>query len=390
MPTTIYCDNAATSYPKPQTVYDAVLDYMKNIGASPGRSSHTLAVRASRVLFEAREACGRLLSVRDSSRIVFTRGATESLNLALFGLLKDGGRVAVTSMEHNSVMRPLRRLSEAGHVEVIVVPCDPTGSIDFDAYERIMKTGVTCAVVNHASNVCGTIQPIERLSAVAKANGALFIVDGAQSVGGLPIDVRAMGIDLLAFSGHKSLFGPQGIGGLYIKEGIDFPPLMYGGTGSRSDSDEQPDFLPDKFESGTLNGPGIAGLAAGIDFVLQTGIDTIREHGRALTSRFLGNLLDYGDRITFFGPKDPRAMLPTVSLSIKGIDAGWAARKLNDEFGICLRTGLHCAPNAHRTIGTFPHGTLRLSFGFFNTPEKIDLVADALRSICSLTTSRQT
>jgi cysteine desulfurase / selenocysteine lyase len=382
MPNIIYCDNAATSYPKPPAVYDAVLDFMKNVGGSPGRSSHALAVKASRVVFDAREACSRLFNVTDSSRIIFTRGATESINLALFGLLRDGDRVVVTALEHNSVMRPLRHLSRTKGIRVDVVPCSAQGLIDLDAFERTMKTGAGLAIINHASNVCGTIQPIEHLGAVARANGALFMVDAAQTAGALPIDVRAMGIDLMAFSGHKSLFGPQGVGGLFIREGITCTPLIFGGTGSGSDSDEQPDFMPDKFESGTLNGPGIAGLAAGIDFITKTGIDAIQEHGKELTGRFLAQLANDSDVITVLGPKDPTAMLPTISLSMSGADAGEVARKLNDEFGLCLRVGLHCAPQAHRTLGTFPKGTLRLSFGYLNTIEEIDRIVVALRLVC--------
>jgi cysteine desulfurase / selenocysteine lyase len=380
----IYCDNAATTFPKPEKVRDAVLDFMTNIGGSPGRSSHALAVKASAVLFEAREACGRLFNAPDSRNIVFTAGATESLNLALFGILNAGDRVVVTSMEHNSVMRPLRRLAQVKNIEVIVVPCDPRGLIDLDAFERAMKRDVACAVVNHASNVCGTIQPLERLGALTRSGGALFLVDCAQTAGVVPIDVRALGIDLLAFSGHKSLYGAQGAGGLYIKEGVDCAPLKYGGTGSRSDSDEQPDFLPDKFESGTLNGPGIAGLRAGIDFVLQTGIDAILEHGNRLVRRLFDQLRTCGDKISIFGPDDPAHMVPNVSFVIKGVDPGIIERRLIDEFNICLRTGLHCAPLAHRTLGTFPQGTLRLSFGFFNTLAEVDAVAKALQSMCHL------
>ena len=380
----VYCDNAATTFPKPKKVRDAVLDFMENIGGSPGRSFHAPAVKASSVLFEAREACSRLFNVPDSSRIVFTSGATESINLALSGTLNAGDRVAVTSMEHNSVMRPLRRLSQTKNIGVIVVPCDSQGFIDLDAFRRTLKTGVKCVIVNHASNVCGAIQPLEHLGVIARAQGAIFMVDCAQTAGIIPIDVQAIGIDMLAFSGHKCLYGPQGAGGLYIKEGIDCTPLKYGGTGSRSDSDEQPDFLPDKYESGTLNGPGIAGLRAGIDFVLKKGISVIRDHGSRLMLRLFDQLHKCGDAISIAGPKDPAAALPIVSFLIRDADSGLVERRLFDEFGICLRTGLHCAPNAHRTLGTFPRGTLRLSFGFFNTLAEVDHIAKAVRSLCHI------
>ena len=378
----IYCDNAATTFPKPPAVYEAVLDFMKNIGASPGRSSHSLAIKASTVVFETREQCARLFNIADSRRVVFTSNATDALNLALLGLLGPGDRVAVTSMEHNSVMRPLRHLAQTSHVDVVTIPCGRDGLIDVDAFERILKTGVKCAVVNHGSNVCGAIQPIEKLGAVARANKAMFLVDAAQTAGMVPIDVKEMCIDLLAFSGHKDLYGPQGIGGLFIHERITLRPLTFGGTGSRSDSDEQPDFLPDAFETGTLNGPGIAGLGAGVSFVTQKGIDVLRDHGKDLLKHFFEAVRPVADKITVFGPGDPREMLPTVSLIINGLDSGIVARKLNDEFGICCRMGLHCAPNAHRTLGTFPQGTLRFSFGFFNTHDNIDAVARAI-SLCS-------
>jgi len=374
----IYCDNAATTFPKPQAVYDAVIDFMKNIGASPGRSSHSLAIKASTIVFETREQCARLFNIPDSRRVVFTSNATDALNLALLGLLGPGDRVAVTSMEHNSVMRPLRHLAQTSHVDVVTIPCGRDGMIDVDAFERIVKTGAKCAVVNHGSNVCGAIQPIEKLGAIARANKAMFMVDAAQTAGMVPIDVKEMCIDLLAFSGHKDLYGPQGIGGLFIKEGINLRPLTFGGTGSRSDSDEQPDFLPDAFETGTLNGPGIAGLGAGITFVTQKGIAALRDHGRDLLKHFFEAIRPAADTITVFGPGDPEKMLPTVSLVINGLDSGIVARTLNDQFGICCRTGLHCAPNAHRTLGTFPQGTLRFSFGYFNTHEDIDAVARAI------------
>jgi len=374
----IYCDNAATTFPKPPAVYDAVLDFMKNTGASPGRSGHSLAIKASHIIFETRELCARLFNISNSSRIVFTSNATEALNMALFGLLKPGDRVAVSGMEHNSVMRPLRSLKETIGLDIIIIPCNRRGLLDINEFERAVKTGLRCVVVNHASNVCGTIQPIDRLGAIARANNALFIVDAAQTAGAVPIDVKEMSIDLLAFSGHKSLYGPQGTGGLFINEGIELRPLKFGGTGSGSDSDEQPDFLPDHYESGTLNGPGIAGLGAGISFVMNKGIQTIHDHGAGLLTCLNEGLRCIKDKINVFGPGDPHTMLPTFSFTVKGIDSGLVGRRLNDEFGICGRIGLHCAPNAHRTLGTFPQGTIRLSFGFFNTENEIDAVAKAI------------
>jgi cysteine desulfurase / selenocysteine lyase len=374
----IYFDNATTTFPKPTSVYESVLDFMQTIGASPGRSSHNLAHKASIAVFETREKCALLFNIADAGRIVFTANATESINLALFGILQKGDRVIVSAMEHNSVMRPLRRLTLTRGIDVSVVPCDPNGLLEMDKFERIVTQGIKMVVINHASNVNGTIQPLERIGALTKANDVLFLADCAQSAGICPLDVAAANIDLLAFSGHKCLYGPQGTGGLYIKDGLDFPPLKFGGTGSKSDSDEQPDFLPDKFESGTLNGPGIAGLGAGIDFVLQKGTDALQNHGRACTARFCDALREAGDAIRIVGFSDVQKIIPVVSCTANGLDAGALARKLNDQFGICCRPGLHCAPNAHRTLGTFPQGTIRFSFGAFTTFEEIDVLTSAL------------
>lgn len=379
---TLYCDNAATTFPKPRTVIDAVLDYMRNTGASPGRSAHHLALKASRSIFEVREKLALLFNVTDPSRIIFTSNATEGLNTGILGMLSAGDRVAVTRMEHNSVMRPLGFLARERGVEVSVVQGDKNGDLDIDEFEHIVKTGVRLAVVNHGSNVCGTIAPIRRLGAIARAHGAAFMVDAAQTAGTVPIDVQSMNIDMLAFSGHKGLYGPAGTGGLYIRDGLNVRPLKYGGTGSDSVSDKQPGFCPDKYESGTLNGPGIAGLGAGIDFIAQQGMEAIRDHGTKLIEYFLEKLRDI-DAITVIGPNDPDAMLPTVSITVHRIDQGIMARRLNNEFGICIRTGLHCAPNAHRALGTFPRGTIRFSFGFFNTLEDIDTIIVALKATLS-------
>lgn len=378
----LYCDNAATSFPKPPAVYEAVLHYMQHIGASPGRSSHTLTQKANHIIFNTREKCSALFNAEDSSRIVFTSNATESINYALFGLLKPGDRVAVTTMEHNSIMRPLRFLQQERHIKVIPIPCTLQGRIDLEALNAVLKTGIQLVVVNHASNVCGTIQPLDAIGADVHAHRALLMVDAAQSAGLIPIDVQAMNIDLLAFSGHKALYGPQGTGGLYIRNGLALQPLKYGGTGSRSDSDEQPDFMPDSFECGTLNGPGIAGLGAGIDFILQQGLLSIRRHGIRLTEHFIEAVRGLPG-IHLHGTNDPYSMVPTLSLTVNNRDPAYLARRLNDDFGICCRMGLHCAPQAHRTLGTFPNGTLRVSFGWFNTQEDVETVAASLQASIS-------
>ena len=376
----IYLDNAATSFPKPAAVYEAMQGFLVNIGASHGRSTHRLAVQASRIVFQTREKIAELFNISDSSRIIFTSNATESINLALFGLLKNGDKVLATSMEHNAVMRPLRYLQKQRSIEISIVKCDPEGNLALPEFEKALKQGIKVVVINHGSNIIGTIFPLGELIMLIKKYGALVLVDAAQTAGACRIDVEKEKIDLLAFSGHKSLFGPQGTGGLYIREGLDVKPLKYGGTGSNSESDEQPDFLPDKYESGTLNSPGIAGLGAGVSYVLQQGIDNIFQHGVNLTRRLLDSFREI-KKLRIYGPKRPEQTLPMVSINIEGLDSADVARVLNDEFDIYTRIGLHCAPLAHRTIGTFPKGTLRISFGYFNTDKDVDNVIKAFRKI---------
>ena len=282
----IYCDNAATSFPKPRFVPEAMIDFMSRIGASPGRSTHTLGLRASRAIFDVREKISAFFNVRDSSRMAFCGNATEAINTAILGVLSPHDRVVVSALEHNSVMRPLGFLAKDRNITVTVAPCDEFGMTDPERFERTLKSGVKLAVVNHGSNVSGSVAPVEVLGKIARSHGAVFMVDSAQTAGIIPIDVEAMNIDVLAFSGHKSLYGPMGVGGLYVREGISVRPLKYGGTGSNSDSDDQPEFSPDIYESGTLNAPGIAGLGAGLDFVLSEGFERIQSHGFVLAQRF--------------------------------------------------------------------------------------------------------
>lgn len=374
----IYFDNACTSFPKPPAVVDAIRDCLLNTGSSPGRSGHRLALEASRLVFEAREKLSRLFNISRSERIVLTYNATEALNLAIMGLLAEGDHVITPSMEHNSVMRPLKYLLGKGVIELTVVPCSAEGHIDLDALKRSIKENTRLIAVNHASNVVGTIASLEDIGRLS--GGIPFLVDVAQSAGALPIDVVAMGIDLLAFTGHKSLYGPQGTGGLFVREGINPKPLRRGGTGSKSESWDHPDFLPDKYECGTPNTPGIAGLGEGVRFVLDKDVDAIRQHEMMLTRSLLEGLEDIGE-INVYGPKNPREQTPTVSINIEGKEPSEVGYRLDREFDIMTRVGLHCNPGAHKTIGTFPRGTVRLSMGYFNTREEVDQVLEALRTI---------
>jgi len=378
----IYLDNAATSYPKPDCVLKAMRDYFEKIGVNAGRSAYQRSQQASRLVFETRESVANLIGVKDSSRIIFTQNATESLNLAILGLpFKEGDSIITSSIEHNSVMRPLRYLEKTKKLKINVIRCSSTGQLNLNDLRSKITKKTRLIVVNHASNVIGTILPIKEIGEIARANNIPLLVDAAQSIGYLPIDVNENCINLLAFSGHKKLLGPQGIGCLYIKEGIELRPLKFGGTGSNSEADTQPDFLPDKYESGTLNLPGIAGLEAGIGYVLNRGIKSIRHHIQNLTNMLIEQLGKI-DNITVYGTKDAELQVGVVSININGKDPSEVGDMLDKKYNIAVRVGLHCSPHTHRTIETFPKGTVRISPGLFNTNEDIDKLCEAL---CQLT-----
>ena len=375
----IYLDNAATSWPKPDTVHEAMLGYMRDVGANPGRSGHRLANEAERIRLDAREAIAELFGVKDPMRVVFAYNATTALNLAICGLLPPGAHAVTTGMEHNAVMRPLRALEQQG-VSVSVVPCEPDGTLDPQALGEHIRPQTRLIVANHASNVCGTVLPIREMGATARRHGIPFLVDAAQTGGCWPIDLRADNIDLLAFSGHKGLLGPTGTGGLAIHDDFDIdrlPALVCGGTGSRSEHEQQPDFLPDKYEGGTPNIVGLAGLAASVRYVLDRGVDRICEHERSLTRRLIDDLSSIAG-LRLIGTRDASRQTAAVSFTIDGQSAGEIARVLDERFGIMCRPGLHCAPRAHRTLGTLPEGTVRLSPGAFSTAQEIDQTVEAV------------
>jgi cysteine desulfurase family protein len=374
----IYFDNACTSFPKPPAVVEAMNHFLLHIGSSPGRSAHRLALEAGRRVFEARESLAQLLNVARSERLIFTSNATEALNLAITGFLTEGDHVVVPSMEHNSVMRPLNHLVKRGLVDLSIIPCSKEGYIDLEALKRAIKKNTRLIVINHASNVMGTIAPLEEIRGLT--GDIPLLVDAAQTAGAISIDVERWGIDLLAFTGHKSLYGPQGSGGLYVREGIDLKPLRRGGTGSKSESWDHPDFLPDKYECGTPNTPGIIGLGEGVRFVLKQGIDRIRKHELELTTSLLAGLVEI-DGVIVYGPKEPDEQVATISISVKGKEASEVGYRLDREFNTMTRIGLHCNPGTHRAMGTFPHGTVRLSMGYFNTHEEVARVVEAVREI---------
>ncbi|MDI6756306.1 MAG: aminotransferase class V-fold PLP-dependent enzyme, partial [Thermodesulfobacteriota bacterium] len=320
-----------------------------------------------------------LFGVKDSSRVIFGLNATEAINQGLQGLLNPGEHVITSSMEHNSVMRPLRALEREG-VKLTVIPCSPEGFLDPNDVGQAIRKNTKMVIVNHGSNVTGTIQPLEEIGNTCRNHNLLFLVDAAQTAGAIPIDAGQQKIDLLAFTGHKALFGPQGTGGLIIGERVDekkIVPLKRGGTGSRSESEEHPDFLPDLGESGTPNGVGLAGLLAGLKFILETGVEKIRDHELRLTERLLRGLLKIPGVIVY-GPQDPGKQCATVSFNIKGRAPSEISLRFDEEFGILCRVGLHCAPSAHKTIGTFPEGTVRFGLSYFNSEEEVDRALQAV------------
>nr|HPI92568.1 aminotransferase class V-fold PLP-dependent enzyme [Deltaproteobacteria bacterium]HPR54664.1 aminotransferase class V-fold PLP-dependent enzyme [Deltaproteobacteria bacterium] len=374
-------DNAASSWPKPEAAIEAVERALRDTAANPGRSGHSLSVEAARIIADARQETAALFGAADPLRIVFTKNATEALNIVINGLLGPGDHVITSSMEHNSVMRPLSVAHRRG-VSVSTVPCSKTGELDPGDVRKAFTKDTRLIVLTHASNVAGTVMPVAEVGAIARAEGIPFCMDAAQTAGCLPIDVDAMDVDLLAFTGHKSLYGPQGTGGLFVREGLEerISPLMTGGTGSASEHEEQPLFMPDKYEAGTPNTPGIAGLLAGVRFVASQGVAAIRRHESALVSMLLEGLGAIPG-VHIHGPADPGKGIAVVSFTIDGMDASEIAFRLDDGYGIMSRPGLHCAPSAHRTLGTFPGGTVRLGIGYFNTETHIRSALEAVSSI---------
>lgn len=378
----IYLDNAATSWPKPPEVLKAMTDVLEHAGGNPGRSGHQLSIKAARVMYDAREDIARFFNVPDPTRIIFTSNATHSMNIVLKGLLKPGDRVVASSMEHNAVMRPLRSLEKSG-LTIDIVPCASDGSLDINDIARAVKSDTRLVVIVHASNVAGTILPVAEAASIAHKAGALLLVDAAQTAGVIPIDVKKFGIDFLAFTGHKGLQGPPGIGGLIISDRVDasqIEPLIRGGTGSQSELEEQPEYIPDKFESGTPNIVGIAGLRAGINWVMNKDIETIRAQEKELIGALIDGLSNIAG-IKVYGTLDPEKTVAIVSFTVTNRPVSEIGLKLDENHGILARIGLHCAPAAHKTIGSFPEGTVRLAPGVFTTADDIDKSIRAIAKV---------
>lgn len=377
----IYFDNAATTWPKPEPVFQAMEHCMRYAGANPGRGGHKMAIEAARILHRVRENLAKLFNISNPLQIVLTSNATEALNLGIKGLLQPGDHVITTSMEHNAVARPLHLLSSRG-VEVTKVQADTTGYVTAQDIEKAIKSNTKAVVMTHASNVVGTLMPIAEVGRMTAARGIKLVVDAAQSAGIYDIDVQAMNIDLLAFPGHKGLLGPQGTGGLYIAPGIELQPLKEGGTGSNSETLEQPDIIPDRFESGTPNTVGFAGLNAGLEYLFEVGIENIRAHEEKLTAAFLAGLAQIPG-VEIYGPNDAQRQAAVVAFNLSQSDSSEVGFVLDRVFDIACRSGLHCAPEAHRTMGTCEKGVVRFSFAYSNTLDEIEQGLEALRKVAA-------
>lgn len=381
----LYLDNAATTFPKPPAVAQAVYDYMTGSGANINRGCYSAAYAVEEQVLETRQLLCELFHGPDCRNVVFTKNITESLNVLLKGFLRPGDHVLTSSVEHNAVMRPLVQMEKAG-VSFTRVPCDGQGRLDVDSLEHGLRPNTRLVVMTHASNVCGTVLPIARVGRFCLEHGLRFFVDSAQTAGVLEIDMAAAHIDALAFTGHKGLLGPQGTGGFVLADGLaaEIEPLLSGGTGSLSHTEDVPDFLPDRFEPGTLNLPGILGLRQGLLFLRETGLAAVRNHEKALAQRFREGLRPLEDagllRVLAGGAGVER--VGVVSVQTLRQELSQAAFDLDDRFGIQTRVGLHCAPAAHKTLGSYPTGSIRFSFGWYNTQEQTDRTLSALAEVC--------
>lgn len=377
----IYLDNASTSFPKAPTVATAMSDYITNRGININRGSYALAYDVEDTIYTTRQRLNTLFNGHDPSHVVFTQNVTMSLNMVIKGLLKAGDHVLVSSMEHNAVMRPLTQLLDKG-ITFDIIPCDKTGSIQLESMDSLIRPNTVAMIINHASNVCGTIQPLESIGPICKAHSLQFIVDAAQTAGVIPIDVKACHIDALCFTGHKGLLGPQGIGGIILTKEMaqTLTPLIAGGTGSFSHLETMPTHMPDAFEAGTLNLPGIIGLNEGLAYIESQGMENIHNHELALTQSFLEGLQSI-DGINIVGKQNIQDRTAVVSITIDGMDPASIAYELESNYHIMTRVGLHCAPRAHQTLETYPEGTVRFSFGYANTHKDVETALSALHRI---------
>ena len=373
----VFLDNAATSWPKPEMVYQAIERFMRQVGATPGRGGHRREEEALRIMDEARAALAQLFRAPDPQRVAFTMNATQAINVALKGLLRPGDHVVTSSIEHNAMWRPLKAL-EARGVQVTAVRCAPDGTLDPAGVEAVLRPNTRLVAMLHASNVLSVILPIAEVGQIAQRHGIPLLVDAAQTAGAYPIDVQAMQIDLLAFAGHKGLYGPHGTGGLVVRPGIRLETWVEGGSGSESEPETMPEALPLRLEAGTQNAAGVAGLLAGVQFVLEQGVEQIRAHEMAMTELLLQALQELPG-LTVLGPSDLAQRTAVVSITVEDYFPEQLAAVLDKVFDVATRAGLHCAPQAHRTAGTLECGALRFSPGYFTTADEIQYTVESLR-----------
>lgn len=378
----IYLDNASTTFPKPKNVVDSIYNFLTNIGGNPGRSNHDNGMQSNRLLLEARETIANFFNFNTIENVIFTNNITTSLNTLIAGCAKEGDHIITSSMEHNSVLRPLINLKENNIIELDIINANEFGFINVNDFKNSIKSNTKFIILTHASNVIGSIQPIKEIGELCKKNNIHFILDSAQSAGVLDVDFKDLNLSALAFTGHKSLFGPQGIGGFIISDELNeiCNPYILGGTGSLSHSLIQPDFLPDKFESGTLNMPGIVGLMEGIKFINSEGLNTIYEKNKFLRNYLISELRNIKN-IILYEDFNSSNYTSCLSFNIKNLDTAEVSFTLDSDYGIKNRSGLHCAPLAHKTIGSFPTGTVRLSLSYFNDKSHIDYTINSLSKI---------
>ena len=375
----IYLDNAATTMKKPQCVIDAVVAAMSHMG-NAGRGATSAALDASRVIYDTREKLSDLFNLQNPSRVAFTCNSTESLNTAIKGILSSGDHAITTALEHNSVLRPLYDLQSKG-MELSIVDCDENGNIDYNDFEKLIKENTKAIVCTHASNLVGNVLDVKKIGSIAKKHNLIFIVDASQSAGVFPIDMQDMNIDILCFTGHKGLLGPQGTGGICVREGIDVRPLKVGGSGVNTFSKEQPVEMPTHLEAGTLNGHAIAGLNAALDYLKEEGIDNIQKREEELMFRFYNGIKDIKDIKIFGNFENKRAAI--VTFNVGDIDSAAFSDELSFAYDISTRAGAHCAPLMHKAMNTVEQGAVRFSFSHYNTEEEIDTAIKAVKEIAA-------
>ena len=375
----IYLDNAATTLKKPDCVVEAVTAALCSMGNS-SRGTHDSSLKSARAVFSARLSLANLFHAPGPERVVFTQNSTEALNMAVCGLFQQGDHVITTDLEHNSVLRPLYRLEDEGIITLSVVPADRQGRVDYDDFEKLLRPETRGIVCTHASNLTGNVLDLHKIGTIARAHGLLLVVDASQTAGAYPIDMEKMGISVLCFTGHKGLLGPQGTGGLCVAEGVDIRPFKVGGSGVQSYSRTHPAEMPTRLEAGTLNGHGIAGLGAGVDFILETGVEEIHRQETALARRFYEGVKDIPG-VTVYGNFSTWDRTAVVALNIGDHDSGAVSDVLWEDFAIATRPGAHCAPRMHRALGTAEQGAVRFSFSLFNTEEETDAAINAVKEL---------